>query len=72
MRIYFDENFSPHLVAGIRAIQDGRRSEDVALFDSWFQPLVSEHAVEDFSSPDAHSCLGFQQECRRYNEGSIH
>jgi hypothetical protein len=31
MRIYFDENFSPHLVAGIRAIQDGRRSEDVTV-----------------------------------------
>ncbi len=31
MRIYFDENFSPHLVAGIRTIQDGRRSEDVAV-----------------------------------------
>jgi hypothetical protein len=34
MRIYFDENFSPHLVAGIRAIHDGRRSEDVTVA-SW-------------------------------------
>jgi PIN like domain len=29
MRIYFDENFSPHLVAGIRAIQKGRPSDGV-------------------------------------------
>lgn len=31
MRIYFDENFSPHLVAGMRAFQEARRSEDVAV-----------------------------------------
>lgn len=27
MRIYFDENFSPHLVEGLRRIQEGRRSD---------------------------------------------
>lgn len=27
MRIYFDENFSPSLVAGMQKIQDGRKSE---------------------------------------------
>jgi hypothetical protein len=31
MRIYVNENFSPHLVAGIRAIQSGVRSEDVVV-----------------------------------------
>jgi PIN like domain len=31
MRIYFDENFSPSLVAGMREFQNGRRSEDVAV-----------------------------------------
>jgi len=31
MRIYFDENFSPHLVAGIRAFQSARRSEDTVV-----------------------------------------
>lgn len=31
MRIYFDENFSPHLVEGIRQIQEGRKSEDVSV-----------------------------------------
>jgi hypothetical protein len=29
MRIYFDENFSPALAAGMRAFQDGRKGEDV-------------------------------------------
>ena len=38
MKIYFDENFSPHLVAGFRAFQEGRRSE-------YFEVL---HVVDDF------------------------
>ena len=29
MRVYFDENFSPHLVAGLTALQEGRPSEEV-------------------------------------------
>ncbi len=31
MRIYFDENFSTHLVAGMQAFQEGRRREDVTV-----------------------------------------
>lgn len=31
MRIYFDENFSPHLVAGIREFQNARKSEDIVV-----------------------------------------
>ena len=57
MRIYFDENFSPHLVAGIRAIQEGRRSEDVtvasvedefgrgAADEVWIPGVASRHGV---------------------------
>lgn len=29
MRIYFDENFSPSLIEGLKRIQDGRRSDDI-------------------------------------------
>lgn len=29
MRIYFDENFSPALVEGLRRIQEGRRRDDI-------------------------------------------
>jgi hypothetical protein len=57
MRIYFDENFSPHLVAGIRAIQGGLRSEDVVVAsvedefgrgvadEVWIPGLASRHGV---------------------------
>ena len=57
MRIYFDENFSPHLVAGIRAIQGGLRSEDVvvasvkdefgrgAVDEVWIPGVASQHGV---------------------------
>src|ERR1700704_1779053 len=57
MKIYFDENFSPHLVAGIRAIQDGRPSEDVAVAsvedefgrgaadEVWIPGVASRHGV---------------------------
>jgi hypothetical protein len=31
MRIYFDENFSPRLVAGMQAFQNDRRAEDVTV-----------------------------------------
>jgi len=31
MRIYFDENFSPHLIVGMRSFQEARRSEDIAV-----------------------------------------
>ena len=31
MRIYFDENFSPHLVEGLRRIQEGRKAEGVTV-----------------------------------------
>lgn len=32
MRIYFDENFSPSLVGGIREFQNGRKSEDIEVY----------------------------------------
>lgn len=32
MRIYFDENFSPNLVAGMKVFQEGRRRDDVTVF----------------------------------------
>ena len=31
MRIYFDENFSPHLVEGLWRIQEGRKAEGVTV-----------------------------------------
>lgn len=57
MRIYFDENFSPHLVAGMQAIQNGRRSEEVivesvdkefgrgAKDEDWIPSIATRHGV---------------------------
>ncbi len=57
MRIYFDENFSPHLVEGIRQIQDGRKSEGVSVCsvkeefgagaddEVWIPSVASRHGV---------------------------
>jgi hypothetical protein len=55
MRIYFDENFSPNLVAGMQALQDGRKAEGFsvhsvkddfgrgALDEKWIPGIASEH-----------------------------
>ena len=57
MRIYFDENFSPHLVRGMREFQGARRSEDVAVCsieeefgrgsddEVWIPGVASRHGV---------------------------
>jgi hypothetical protein len=29
MRIYFDENFSPHIIQALAVLQEGRKSEEV-------------------------------------------
>ena len=57
MRIYFDENFSPHLVAGMQAFQNNRRSEDVTVLsvvedfgrgtadETWIPAVAKVHGV---------------------------
>ncbi len=57
MRIYFDENFSPHLVEGIRQLQDGRKSEGGSVCslkeefgagaadEVWIPSVASRHGV---------------------------
>jgi len=57
MKIYFDENFSPNLIAGFRAFQDGRRSEDVEVLsietefgrgsadETWIPAVAQRHGV---------------------------
>src|SRR5690242_16473537 len=55
MRVYFDENFSPSLVAGMQKIQDGRKSEGFSVHsvkdefgkgapdEEWIPKIASEH-----------------------------
>lgn len=57
MRIYFDENFAPHLVAGMRSFQDGRKSEGITVSsiaeefergaedELWIPAVASRHGV---------------------------
>jgi hypothetical protein len=57
MRIYFDENFSPALIDGLRRIQEGRRSDDITVCsvieefkrgvpdETWIPGVASRHAV---------------------------
>lgn len=57
MRIYFDENFSPALVEGLRRIQDGRRRDDITVCsvieefgrgapdEIWIPGVASRHGV---------------------------
>jgi len=57
MRIYFDENFSPALVEGLRRIQEGRRSDDITVCsvieefgrgsadETWIPAVASRHGV---------------------------
>jgi hypothetical protein len=57
MRIYFDENFSSHLVAGMKAFQEGRRRDDVTVFsveeefgrgtpdETWIPAVAKAHGV---------------------------
>ena len=55
MRIYFDENFSLSLVAGIQKLQDGRKSDGITVHsvidefgkgapdDEWIPGIASQH-----------------------------
>jgi len=57
MRIYFDENFSPHLINGFAALQCGRASEDVQVLsiaiefgrgcedEVWIPAVAQQHGV---------------------------
>jgi hypothetical protein len=57
MRIYFDENFSPALIDGLRRIQEGRRSDDITVCsvieefkrgvpdETWIPGVASRHGV---------------------------
>jgi|SRR5690625_838868 len=57
MRIYFDENFSPALISGLKRIQDGRRSEGIDVCsvkeefgqgcrdEEWIPEIAKRHGV---------------------------
>jgi hypothetical protein len=57
MRVYFDENFSPHLIKAFATLQDGRPREDVQVLsvseefgkgcadEAWIPAIAQQHGV---------------------------
>lgn len=76
MRIYFDENFSPGLVEGLRRIQDGRRSDDIMVFsvaeefgrgapdEEWIPGIAKRHGVVITQDLNIHRTRAQWELCR--------
>jgi hypothetical protein len=57
MRIYFDENFSPALIDGLKRIQEGKRSDDITVCsiieefgrgapdEAWIPGVATRHGI---------------------------
>jgi hypothetical protein len=76
MRIYFDENFSPSLVAGIQKLQAGRRSDGITVHsvidefgkgapdEKWIPGMASQHGcviTQDLNIKSSESAMGAVQ-----------
>jgi hypothetical protein len=83
MRIYFDENFSPRLVAGIREFQNARRSEDVTVCsveeefgrgapdETWIPGVASRHGVAITQDLNIHRTRAQWELCRANKIGAF-
>jgi hypothetical protein len=81
MRIYFDENFSPALVEGLRRIQEGRRRDDIevcsvkeefgrgARDEDWIPGIASRHGVVITQDTNIHRTKAQWELCRRNKIG---
>ena len=76
MRIYFDENFSPAFVEGLRKIQEGRRSDDIVVCsvseefgrgapdEAWIPSIASRHGVVVTQDCNIHRTRAQWELCR--------
>ena len=76
MRVYFDENFSPALVDGLRRIQEGRRADDItvcsmieefgrgAADETWIPGVASRHGVVITQDTNIHRTRAQWELCR--------
>lgn len=76
MRLYFDENFSPSLIEGIRIIQDGRKSDDITVCsveeefsrgakdEDWIPGIAAKHGVVLTQDTNLHRTRAQAQLCR--------
>lgn len=81
MRIYFDENFSPHLIVGMKSIQDGRRSEEVDVLsvvsefgrgrpdEEWIPGVAKRHGIILTQDLNIHRVRAQWHLCRRNKVG---
>ncbi len=81
MRVYFDENFSPHLVAGMRSFQDGRKSEEIAVSsiaedfgrgapdEVWIPGVAQRHGVALTQDINIHRAQAQWQLCQQNKIG---
>lgn len=81
MRIYFDENFSPHLITGIKAIQDGRPSEDIVVLstaqefgrgcpdEEWIPEVAKRHGIILTQDLNIHRLRAQWDLCNRFKVG---
>lgn len=83
MKIYFDENFSPHLAEGMKAFQSGRRAEDTDVVwipdefergcpdETWIPAIAQKHGVVITQDQNIHRVRAQAALCRQNKIGII-
>lgn len=83
MRIYFDENFSPHLICGMKALQDHRASDGITVHsikedfgegaadENWIPALAIRHGVAVSQDLNIHRTKAQWTLCQRHKVGLI-
>ena len=83
MRLYFDENFSPALISGLRTIQDGRKSDDIlvcsvaeefgrgAKDEDWIPAVAARHGVILTQDTNIHRTRAQWELCRSNKIGIV-
>ncbi len=83
MRIYFDENFSPHFIAGMTAFQEGRQREGFTVRsikdefgqgapdEAWIPAVASQHAVAITQDLNIHRMRAQAKLCIEHGLGII-
>jgi hypothetical protein len=83
MRLYFDENFSPALISGLRTIQDGRKKDDIlvcsvaeefgrgAKDEDWIPAVAARHGVVLTQDTNIHRTRAQWELCVSNKIGSV-
>lgn len=83
MKIYFDENFSPHLVEGLKAFQNGRKTEGVEVAwipdefergcpdEVWIPAIAQKHGIVVTQDQNIHRVKAQAELCRQNKIGII-